>query len=358
MKKYGLWLSQIKGMTSAKITYLMQYFSGAEEIYGASKEQLLKCPGLDASFVEQIVFSKNCDLQQRLMELEQEGISFVCQEESAYPKRLSNIANAPYGLYYKGCLPMKDKNVAIVGARGRSAYGAQIARILAKELARRKVGVISGLALGIDADAHQGALDEAGATYAVLGCGIDICYPKQNKFIYDRILEKGGIISEYPKGIEPKPYLFPARNRIIAGLSDCLVVVEAKEKSGSLITADFAMEQGKDVYAVPGRITDALSSGTNQLIKQGANVLYSIEDFLKEWDLLSVGNGIQMDFRKNTLEKDELLVYSVLDFCPVGIGSLMEQTSLPLMTILDILERLKKKGFIKEVVPNFFVQTV
>ena len=165
-------------------------------------------------------------------------------------------------------------------------------------------------------------------------------------------------MSEYAPGISPKPYRFPARNRIIAGLCDCLIVIEAREKSGSLITADFAMEQGKDVYALPGRITDPLSAGTNHLIRQGAQILYNIEDFLKEWDFFDVSNTLQMDFRKNVLEKDEWLVYSLLDFCPVGIGTLSDQSSLPILTLLDILERLQRKGFVKEIVPNYFVQTV
>ena len=179
-----------------------------------------------------------------------------------------------------------------------------------------------------------------------------------NADIYNDIIQKGGIISELMPGTQPKACFFPMRNRIISGFSDAVIVVEAREKSGSLITADFAMEQGKDVFALPGRITDPLSAGTNRLIKQGAGVLYNIEDFLKEWDLFDASSALQMDFRKNVLEKDELLVYSLLDFCPVGIGTLCDKSSLPILTLFEILERLQQKGFVKEIIPNYFVQTV
>lgn len=360
MKKHALWLAMVEGLTSTRIHYLLKNFSGAEEIYSLSREQLLKCEGVDEKLAEKITESKKgWDLDYEVEKLQEREIHFTSEEEAEYPQKLLRIANAPYGIFYKGTLPKpRKKAVSIVGARGRSFYGKQMAENIAKELALRNVDVISGLALGIDADAQKGALEAKGKTYGVLGCGVDICYPIQNQYLYDNVIKNGGILSEYAPGISPKPYRFPARNRIIAGLCDCLIVIEAREKSGSLITADFAMEQGKDVYALPGRITDPLSAGTNHLIRQGAQILYNIEDFLKEWDYFDVSNTLQMDFRKNVLEKDEWLVYSLLDFCPVGIGTLSDQSSLPILTLLDILERLQKKGFVKEIVPNYFVQTV
>lgn len=360
MKKYALWLFNVKGMTGARIHFLLRTFSGAKEIYSLSKEQLLKCEGIDEKLAADIVESKkDWDLEYEVYKLAKKGISFVSEEEEDYPPKLCQIANAPYGIYYRGNLPdSKRKAVAIVGARGRSAYGEQAAVKLANELALRGADIISGLALGIDSDAHKGALSANGKTYGVLGCGADICYPNRNQYLYDEILCSGGILSEYAPGVMPKPYMFPARNRIIAGLCDYLIVIEAREKSGSLITADFAMEQGKDVFALPGRITDPLSAGTNRLIKQGAGIIYNIEDFLKEWDLFDASHQVQMDFRKNSLEKDELLVYSLLDFCPVGIGTLSEKSSLPILTLFDILDRLQQKGFAKEIIPNYYVQTV
>ncbi len=357
--KYALWLSNIPGIAGGKIQCLLKECASAEEVYGLSKTQLLNIHGISEKDTEQIAESKNrWNLDKEWVRLEEQGIGFICVEQKEYPKRLREMVNPPYSLYYLGNLPKEEKMIAIVGARGRSSYGSQIAEELAKRLALQGVGVISGLARGIDADGHRGALAGNGRTYAVLGCGVDICYPRENKYLYEKILDKGGILSEYPPGTRPNAKLFPARNRIISALSDCIVVIEARERSGSLITADFAMEQGKDVYALPGRVTDSLSKGCNQLIKQGAGVFLSVEDFLEECNLISAKNGTQMAFRKNLLEKDELLVYSLLDFYPMSIGTLIEKTAFCLTELLFILEHLEQKGFIKESIPNFFVRSI
>jgi DNA processing protein len=170
--------------------------------------------------------------------------------------------------------------------------------------------------------------------------------------------QDGGIISEYPPGTQPRATLFPARNRIISGLSDCVVVIEARVKSGSLITADFAMEQGRDVYALPGRITDPLSAGCNHLIKQGAGIIESIEDFMKELEILPSGFEASYDFLKNLLEKDESLVYSVTDFRPMGMGMILDKTGIPLDRLLEILNRLESLGMIKETFPNHYTRTI
>ena len=192
----------------------------------------------------------------------------------------------------------------------------------------------------------------------LLGCGVDVCYPRQNKYLYHRIIERGGILSEYPPGAQPLPAFFPERNRIISGLSDCVVVIEAKERSGSLITADFAMEQGKDVYAVPGRITDRLSSGCNRLIKQGAGVVQSVEDFLADLDIITENHCHQLDFRKNLLEKDERLVYSLTDFRPISLGTLVDKTGFSIFQLLGILEKLEALGLIKETFTNYYVRNI
>ena len=287
------------------------------------------------------------------------GAGFVSWEDDAYPGKLKTIAHAPYALYYVGKLPdEKRKRVAIVGARGRSAYGSQVAGKLAKCLAEANVDVISGMALGIDTDSHYGALDGKGDTYAVLGCGVDVCYPKSNQRLYEKIATCGGILSEYALHTPPLPRYFPQRNRIIAGLADYTVVIEARLKSGSLITADYAMEQGREVYALPGRITDELSQGCNSLIQQGAGVLHNIDDFLKTMELDSAFCMEQMDFKKNLLEKDESLVYSLFDFHPLGVGTMVERSPYTLSQLLDILERLENKGFIKENIPNYYIKNI
>jgi DNA processing protein len=358
--KYSRWLSEVPGVGPAKIRLLLSAFGSARDVYFAAEEQLSAVEGLtDANRESLIEHRRNNDPDREWWQLAQRGINFTSMEWDSYPRRLLNITNPPYGLYYKGSIPGEDeKTVAIVGARNRSAYGQGVARELAKSLAEGGVCVISGLAMGIDADAHQGALAGSGRTYAVLGNGVDVCYPARNRFLYDQLPQYGGLISEYPPDMQPLSGCFPARNRIISGLSDCVVVIEAREKSGSLITADYAMEQGKDVYALPGRITDALSGGCNRLIAQGAGIISNVDDFLKDWAIIRQGKLSSHDFRKNLLEKEEMLVYSELDFRPVGIGTLMERTSLPLTELLDVLMRLQEKGFVRETIPNFFTQVV
>ena len=358
--KYAYWLSNIEGITPAKIRLLRSKIQGAEELYSLSESALSKIEGIPKELITTIIESKKqWNLEKEWFTLMEKGIGMVSMEQDDYPYKLRNIQNPPYVLYYIGRLPCeKEKSVAIVGARGRSAYGAQMAHLLAKELSNHGVQVISGLAKGIDGDAHRGALNGRCDTFAVLGCGIDICYPKEHRYLYEEITIKGGIISEYPPGKPPNSINFPQRNRIIAGLSDCVVVMEAKEKSGSLITADFAIEQGKDVFALPGRITDSLSMGCNHLIKQGAGIIQSVEDFLKDLDIISEKIYIQQDFLKKLLEKDETLVYSLTDFQPISLGTLIEKTNISLYRIIEIISRLKELGLIKEVVPNYYVKAI
>lgn len=356
--KYALWLSNVPGITRSKIHRLLEYSSCAQELYGLSEKQLYNIEEMDVKDIESLVESrKNWNLEKAWNDLCEKGVSFVSMEQEEYPKRLRNIIDPPYSLYYKGKLPDPDKrSVALVGARGRSQYGSTAASRLAGELAGQGIEVISGLARGIDSDSHIGALEAGGSTYGVLGCGVDICYPRQNRYLYDKICEKGGVISEYPLASEAIAWHFPERNRIISGLSDVVVVIEARKKSGSLITADYAMEQGKDVYALPGRIFDPLSDGCNQLISQGAGIITNISEFAVGLGKSGDFSFQQTDFKKFVLEKDELLVYSLLDFAPTGIGTLVEKSGFSLMELLPILERTEQKGFIKEMIPNYYVR--
>jgi DNA processing protein len=205
----------------------------------------------------------------------------VGRGREGYPSLLAELHDPPSRLYLRGGPELlRRPAVAIVGARSCSSYGAQVARELARDLAAAGVVVVSGLARGIDGEAHRGALAAGGVTVAVLGCGIDRDYPRSHTELARRIAEDGLIVSEYPPGVEPAPWRFPARNRIVAGLSLATVVVEARERSGALITADFALELGRDVFAVPGEITSALSAGANDLLRQGAAPLLSPDDVL------------------------------------------------------------------------------
>lgn len=213
------------------------------------------------------------------------GGGFVTWEDQAYPDRLRPYPDCPFALYYRGRLPEEKRgSAAVIGARACSQYGRRYARSYARELAANGIQIISGLAYGIDSEGHLGALESGvrGSTWAVMGGGPDVCYPKEHESLYDRILDQGGgILSEYAPGVRPLPRHFPMRNRIISGLSDCVLVMEARRKSGSLITVDLALDQGKEVFALPGRVGDALSEGCLQLIEGGAGILTDCREVLR-----------------------------------------------------------------------------
>ena len=214
-----------------------------------------------------------------------ENIHYIRRNSDYFPLRFEGLSDVPQGLYCIGSLPDDNiPSVAVVGARSCSSYGRKTAFALGKFLAEHGVQVISGMAMGIDSSAQEGALAAGGKTFAVLGCGVDICYPRTSYAVYDALAVRGGIIAEVEPGTKPLAYNFPRRNRIISALSDIVIVVEAREKSGSLITVDCALEQGRTVYAVPGRLGDRLSDGCNYLIAQGAGILWSFEAVMEELD--------------------------------------------------------------------------
>lgn len=358
--KYQYWLSNIPGVGSRTIHKMTAQAGCAQEIYFLKKEQLSKLCGVSDRQVEAIwERKKNWDLDKKYEELTASGIAFFSYEMETYPMPLRHICDAPYSFYVKGRLPnFAKKRVAIVGARMCSEYGRIMAQKIAEKLAEYDVSVISGMAYGIDAYGHLGALGAGGDTYAVLGCGVNVCYPSSNRFLYDKILQNGGILSEYPPHTKPIPQLFPARNRIISGLSDAVVVVEARERSGSLITADFALEQGKDVYAVPGRVTDALSAGCNGLIRQGAGMIGNIDDFLRDLNFNPPKDIVQENFNNLLLEKDESMVYACLSLRSKSMEELLQQTKLTAPQAADILQRLMQKNLIKETFKNYYMRKI
>lgn len=358
--KYQYWLSNIPGVGCKTIHRLLGQAGSAEEIYFLKKEQLEKLAGLSDRQVLAITERKmDWDLEEKYAKLGENGTTFLSYEMDSYPEQLRNIVDAPYSLYVKGKLPdFSKKRVAIVGARMCSDYGKTMAERIAEKLACCGAEVISGMARGIDAYGHIGALKAGGDTFAVLGCGVNVCYPRTNQKLYESILAQGGIISEYPPDTEPIAQLFPARNRIISALSDVVVVVEAKERSGSLITADFALEQGKDIYAVPGRSTDVLSQGCNNLIRQGAGILNSVEDFAKDLELCMKVDAVQENFNKLLLEKDESLVYACLSLRPKSMEDLLKKTGFPMPQLADILQRLIQKDFITESFKNYYIRKI
>lgn len=358
--KYQYWLSNIKGIGNRTILHMLQQVGSAQELYFLPKEQLIKLEGLDEKRVAQIIDGKMMwDLDGKWEMLGESGITFYSQEMEQFPECLRNIADSPYSIYVKGRLPnLKKRRIGIVGARRCSDYGRAMAMELGRKLATYQVQVISGMASGIDSYGHMGALEGKGETFAVLGSGVDVCYPWKNRELYEQIQRDGGIISEYPPGQPARQQLFPARNRIISAFSEVIVIVEAKERSGSLITADFALEQGRDIYAVPGRSTDALSRGCNNLIRQGAGIISSVDEFLKDLEICTINEDVQENFYKLLLEKDECLVYSCLDLQPKSIHELESRTRLSPQKLANVIQRLIQKEFIIERFKNYYIRKI
>ncbi|MBQ6538189.1 MAG: DNA-processing protein DprA [Eubacterium sp.] len=273
--------------------------------------------------------------------------------DERFPEKLKYIPDPPKRIYVKGSLPDEDKPaVAIVGARNCTPYGRDMARVFSFRLARSGVSIISGMALGIDGWSHQGALEAGGRTYAVLGSGVDICAPVTHQKLYNSILNRGGIISEQKPGTGPFPANFPKRNRIISGLSDAILVVEAGMKSGSLITADFALAQGKDVFVIPGRIGDELSAGCNRLINQGAIPVMTPEDILERLGLESKPSQIQ------ALSDEEYSVYEKITSEPISLSALAASLQGSYANTQRIVRKLINNRYIVEYGKNRYVRSI
>ncbi len=289
--------------------------------------------------------------QQQLDCLNRRQISLLCYGDPLYPQRLSTLADPPVFLFYRGDLScLQQPCVALVGSRAATSYGRDVSHRLASGLARQGVVVVSGVALGIDARAHQGALAAGGMTAGVLGCGLDIVYPRANEDLYYRIAGHGILLSEYPCGTRPNGFRFPARNRIISGLAHGVVVVEATLKSGSLITAGLALDQGREVFAVPGRIDSAKSQGTHHLLRQGAHLVRTVDDITAELGL----DRQPVPFQQTNTDKavvngeEEQRVLDCLDVYPVDIDTVLRVTGLEVGRVLDILLQLELQGLVRQ----------
>lgn len=366
-EEYNYWLANIHNIGARKIGCLLRVFGTAEEIFKASKMELMERLTLAETELHfarisetdliTLINSRNPEeIRRNHAKLKEGGILFVTKQDKEYPDRLRQIFDAPYALYVKGRLPDKDKKyLAVVGARDCSSYGREMARHLAGAVAREGIAVISGLARGIDAHAHEGALKSGGISYGVLGCGIDICYPRENMNLYMEMQKEGGIISEYPAGTLPYSGNFPMRNRIISGLSDAILVIEAREKSGSLITADMGLDQGRDIFALPGRATDRLSDGCNNLIKMGAKLVTTPKDILEELLPNYEQNMDENKINYKLLETDGKIVYSCLSLEPRHIEELAALSKLPMERLTEQLIKLELYGLIRQSMRNYYV---
>ena len=359
---YAYWLSNLDGIGNKTIRALREYAGSLQDIWNLTPDELgEKSLGLTAPMKRLILTSRDeSAVKKSFEEMQRCGISFYHIDHPEYPRKLKYIYDPPQGIYVKGRLP--DPNilsVAMVGARNCSEYGKMMSRKLSVALAGAGIQIISGMARGIDGISQEAALEAGGYTCGVLGCGVDICYPEENRILYDRLITSGGLISEYHPGVAAKSGQFPLRNRIISALSDIVIIVEARERSGSLITADQALEQGRDVYTLPGRVCDALSQGCNRLIRQGAGIILSPEDFLKE---IAAGYGTAVSSEETGTEKagtgqlsltascllsdDEKRLLSAMDYTPKSIGELCEASGLDTGRIYGCLMQLSLKGLI------------
>ena len=372
----ALWLNEIKGISLRNKKTLIEYFMSFQSVYQATKEDYEKAGFLE--WFDTIENQKNLEFaRQHYDKLYERGIQVIHFNHSSYPVKLKQIYDPPIVLFVKGIirenLRIHNRCIGIVGARTPSVYGSQMANYFAENLAKHNYSIISGLARGVDGIAHKGALLANGYTVAVLGCGINVTYPKEHVNLYAQIEENGAIISEYGLDVAPLTANFARRNRIISGLSDGILVIEAKKKSGSLITADCALEQGRQVYAIPGRISDRNSEGTNNLIKQGAMCVTDIEDIIFDMEgsaddgqmvMMLKGDSMELsvcdtiDNKKNALAPIEKMVYSCLSLDPVYIDDIIQKAGIGITKVISVLYELERKGFVSQPLKGYYIVTL
>ncbi len=355
-KEYLLWISRIRGLAVSKQHSLIEYFYSAENVFNATRIELEQCEYLTAKIIDTIISEQQVSILQKYVdELEKLEIKYITISCEDYPKNLLDMEHPPLVMYYLGEIPKADLSISIIGSRRCSDYGKFVAHKFSKELAKENIVVISGMATGADTVAHVGCIEGNGKTIAVLGCGVDICYPKSNEKLMKKIIDNGCVMSEYPPGTAPLAMNFPLRNRIISALSDGLIVVEAGYKSGTMITVDYALEQGRTVFTVPGNITSKNSEGTNALLRQGAIPLTDIKDILEEFDFKQEkSSNIQyegkLDIRlKKTLTDDEIKVFKHINYEPRGIEEITYLSGENVQTALYLLTVLELKGVIKKI---------
>ena len=360
--KYMLGLSLTDGLNRRLIFKLLEIFHTPQKLWNASKSDLLKCNILREEIVGKIISSKETiNLEDEYLKVEKIGGRYISIFNEKFPKLLSEINDPPIGLYIIGELPdEKYLKIAMVGARRCTDYGAMVAEKLSKDLARNKIVIVSGMARGIDSKSHIGAIEGGSKTIAVLGCGIDICYPPENKGLMDKIIKNGCVISEYPLGMPPYANNFPKRNRIISGLCDVTVVVEAEKRSGTLITVNQALDNGRTVFAVPGNITSISSQGTNDLIKDGAPVVTCAEDILSEIGFTNNNQDKKTEYYPeiNNLEKDESCVYDCINMTPIDVESIALKINDSIQNVQYILTILEIKGYIRKLPGEKYIREI
>lgn len=357
-------LNMIDHVGPVRVRQLLEHFGDASKILSASRQQLLHVRGIGEETAESIAsWEKSVDLTAELKRVADFGCEIVIQSDSHYPELLREIYDPPIVLYAKGKLTAKDKNsVAMVGSRMTTHYGIEVARKLAYQLAYVGVTVVSGGARGIDTAAHQGALSGKGRTICVLGTGINIVFPPENKELFERVAANGAVISQYPFNRKADKQSFAIRNRIVAGMTLGTVVVEANLTSGALITANFATEYGRQVFAVPGRIDSPRSKGCHELIKKGAKLCEGAEDILSEFEYLFPASNRPPAASETgvlpalELTDNEQKVFGVLDSEELSIDEVIRKAGLPSSAVSVALLSLEMKRLVKQLPGKLFVK--
>lgn len=350
-----IWLNNIKGVTIKVIEKLENYYENLENIWLSSNDEINQLKNISEKVRSEIINKKDNTYFENIMDnIEKNDITVMTILDEDFPKNLKYIYNCPKVLYVKGDkLKVDEKLIGIVGSRKATAYGKHITQMLTNDLLDLGINLVSGMAKGVDTEVHLASIKKNKRNIAVLGCGVDVIYPKSNKYIYDKIIENGSVISEFPLGTQPLRFNFPKRNRIISGLSNGIVVVEANEKSGSLITATHALEQGKEVFAVPGNINSIYSKGTNLLIKDGAKIVLSVDDIIEEIREFENIKNVKKTKKINYsgLSKDEIKVVSYIEKEPIHTDLLCLKTNISISNLNSILTILEMKGIVKKL-PN------
>lgn len=363
-------LKAVPGVGNHLYKRLIERFQAPETVFRAKETELMTVSGVSDRIAGAIKSCRVSDSIKKELALAQKlGCRIITCSDPEYPPLLLHIPDPPPYIYLKGRLHDTDKSVAIVGSRHASSYGLTMARRLSQDLSARGLPIVSGMARGVDSAAHQGAISANGKTYAVLGSGLGVIYPPENRKLHDEIIENGAVISEFPIMEAPNSYNFPARNRIISGMSLGTIVVEATQKSGSLITARLAGEQNREVFAVPGSINSAKSIGAHNLLKQGAKLVACAEDVLEEFYQFSSVAAEDTSARQENLPREapgspkkmppdltteEVMVYKALDAYPVHIDELSRETGLHVGKLSIILLNLELKGMVSQSPGKYF----
>jgi DNA processing protein len=353
-------LNMTRNVGSLRLASLLEHFGSARKILRASKTELMKLKDIGPIIAEEIAMApKRIDIEKEFELVKKHSARVISIKDPDYPQNLKKIHDPPLVLYLKGSILKQDSlAIAVVGSRRASFYGLDCAQRIARGLANFGITVVSGLARGIDTASHKGTLKAKGRTIAVLGSGLARIYPPENKRLFDEISESGAVISEFPMQAGPLAQNFPRRNRIISGLSLGVVVVEAARNSGALITADLALEQGREVFAIPGKIDSSTSWGTNRLIKQGAKLVESLEDIIEELNLSFEGKLKESTELCPNLTGEEKMVYESLSSQPVYIDRILREKDIPLSKLQTILLNLEMKHLIRQLPGKRFVRAL